>query len=224
MINQTRKSTLQSDVYQSVHVGMQVLAFGLLLSMAAPATAQIYKVVDANGNVSYSDQPSQGATRIQVAPLPSIPPAGASASALTGAMAGTSATGASGAALASTAANAVTQYQVVVSTSASDGFIRKGEALAVRASTVPALAAGDRLVYLLNGQPVGEGATASVPTEFLDRGSYSVMAQVVDAAGQTKGNASASFTVQQGSRLINPAQRQAGISNGGLMRSLGLRK
>lgn len=52
---------------------MRLTAILLLVVMAA-ARAEVYKSIDAHGEVVYSDQPSSGAERVKMPPLPSYTP------------------------------------------------------------------------------------------------------------------------------------------------------
>lgn len=178
----------------------------MLLLMAALTHAEIYKTTDASGQVSYSDQPSAGAVRVQVAPLPTVPPVATTTSV------GTASNNAP-----VSASNVATvqrpSYQLSFQSPGPETYIRRGETLNVAVTLSPALAGGDQIVMLMNGQPVGTGGPqASINTETLDRGSYTITAQVVDTQGQVLATQSASFTVMQASRLINPAARQNQIS------------
>ncbi|HSS46155.1 MAG TPA: DUF4124 domain-containing protein, partial [Burkholderiales bacterium] len=49
-----------------------LLAIALLL-ICTPAPAEIYKQVDAEGRVTYSNIPSKGAQKLHLEPLPSVP-------------------------------------------------------------------------------------------------------------------------------------------------------
>lgn len=48
------------------------LVTGLLFFLAVPASAEVYRNVDAYGNVTYSDEPSEGAEAVQVKPVTTI--------------------------------------------------------------------------------------------------------------------------------------------------------
>jgi hypothetical protein len=50
-----------------------ILVLAALLTVALPASANIYRWVDAQGRVHYSDRPVPGATRVTVATQPSDP-------------------------------------------------------------------------------------------------------------------------------------------------------
>ena len=44
----------------------------LMLLIAGPATAEVYRTVDAQGNVTFSDEPSKGAETVKVKPVTTI--------------------------------------------------------------------------------------------------------------------------------------------------------
>lgn len=59
---------------------MQKLTYALLfgagcLLAAGPASAEIYKVIGADGRVTYTNVPTKGATKLDIDPPPSTPPA-----------------------------------------------------------------------------------------------------------------------------------------------------
>ena len=45
---------------------------GLMLLIAGPVTAEVYRNVDAQGNVTFSDEPSKGAEAVKVKPVTTI--------------------------------------------------------------------------------------------------------------------------------------------------------
>lgn len=45
---------------------------GLLLLIAGPVTAEVYRNVDAQGNVTFSDEPSKGAKTVKVKPVTTV--------------------------------------------------------------------------------------------------------------------------------------------------------
>lgn len=47
--------------------------FLLSALVAVPAQAEIYKLVDSNGHVTYSSSPMKGAKKLDLGPLPTIP-------------------------------------------------------------------------------------------------------------------------------------------------------
>lgn len=71
------RPTVPTGRHCSLHVVLAALAAGIMLA-SGPATAVLYKWVDANGRVSYSDQPPPGNVKAEVvggAPPPSAPDA-----------------------------------------------------------------------------------------------------------------------------------------------------
>ena len=71
------RQTLSAARPLGASVALSVLALGMVLA-AAPASAVLYKWVDANGRVSYSDQPPPGNVKSEIvsgAPVASNPDA-----------------------------------------------------------------------------------------------------------------------------------------------------
>lgn len=159
-----------------------VLALGFVaVPAAAPAGEEpqtgrarpLYKWVDEQGKVHYSDQPRPGAERVELAPLTTFeaapvapprnpyydepPPAG----------------------------SAYTAVSVLQPTA--DQVIWAGEGPVTFAVGVsPALQAGDRVVIYLDGAQLPgtpmTGTSLTVPR--LDRGTHTVTAAVIDASGR----------------------------------------
>jgi len=48
------------------------ITVGLMLLIAGPVTAEVYRNVDAQGNVTFSDEPSKGAETVEVKPVTTI--------------------------------------------------------------------------------------------------------------------------------------------------------
>jgi len=48
------------------------ITVGLMLLIAGPVTAEVYRNVDAQGNVTFSDEPSKGAEAVKVKPVTTI--------------------------------------------------------------------------------------------------------------------------------------------------------
>jgi hypothetical protein len=147
--------------------------------------AAVYKSVDANGNVVYSDSPTKNAKEISLPPIsivPSLSPVDvARASSIPD----------------PNPKPTVTQYQLSFVSPLPDQVIRKPEPVSVNVNSVPALANGDVMTILLNGVVVANGNSATVSTEGLDRGSHSLSARVVNSAGQVVSQASSSLNIQQ---------------------------
>lgn len=171
-------------------LGGVLLAVGLAQAPAGSATT-LYKWVDDDGVVHYSDQPHAGAEKIQVAKPQTYAatrvPKPAPSSTTT------------------QPAPAQGYYRRVQITSPSDGdvFVNTGGRVPVAVDLEPAIAPGHQLWFSLDGQRVESlGVNATEGTlEDVDRGDHTVAVSITDASGNVVANASVSFTVRQPSAI-----------------------
>lgn len=157
----------------------------LLLLLALPASAQIYKYTDANGNTVFTNQPPDGqnaetvelpaTNTVEAQPLTTPPstPAGAVSSA---------------------------SYSVLELTGIpSDQALRANNGtFSVGVQLEPRLAATHRLRLLLDGQPYGQ--PSNVPRLQLinvDRGEHSLAVEILNGEQSIQQSASVTFTVQR---------------------------
>ncbi len=147
-----------------------------LWAAASPA-AQVYRWVDPDGNIQYSDTPRPDA---QVIRIPDAPPAAAPAPE-------PAAPGESPAAPATF--SSYDRIAVVNPPDQTTVWDNSGN-VAVEIAVSPALQAalGHRLVVILNGKPVGEPSTAtSFSVSNLDRDTYTLQARILDGDGRVVG-------------------------------------
>ena len=153
--------------------GIRVLvAIGAALAVAqqTSATTVLYRWVDSDGIVHYSDRPVPGAQKVQISAAQtykSTPVSGATARR-------------------TNTQPAAPQYRSVVVTSPTEGqtFINTGGKIDAGASVDPPLAAGHQLWFLIDGtrQPdPADGLTASFE---LGRGTHTLAAVVTDEQGR----------------------------------------
>lgn len=169
------------------------IALGLsAILVANVSVAAVYKSVDANGNVVYSDEPSKNAKEISLPPIsivPSLTPVDlARASTVQD----------------PTPQPRVTQYQLSFVSPLPDQVIRKPDSVNVTVNSVPALANGDVMTILLDGVVIANGNSATVSTENLDRGTHSLAARVMNANGQVVNQSSSSLNILQ-TNINSPA-------------------
>jgi Domain of unknown function (DUF4124) len=145
----------------------------LMLTSGGSVLAAVYKTIDAQGNVVYTDEPQGNAKPVDLPPLSTIPPPSN---------------------LRQTPASKspdddVTSYeQVSIITPTNDETMRDNTGnVAVSVAVKPALdkSAGHRIQFFLDGQTEGE-PKISDRTVFqgLDRGAHTVEAAVVDGSGK----------------------------------------
>jgi hypothetical protein len=150
-----------------------VSMIGLLMACGA-ASAAVYKSVDAQGNVVYTDDPEGNGEPVKLPPLSTVPPpkylTSPPASTLPGAD-----------------SQAPVYQQLAIAAPASDETLRDNTGdVTVKVALQPALdkAAGHRLQYFLDGQSQGEPATsdkALYPN--VPRGAHTAEVAVVDPDG-----------------------------------------
>lgn len=147
----------------------RLIAALLLPVIAAPAaTAEVYRVVDDQGRVTFTDTPPPDTgERVEIAPLNVLPAARKAAAPLPG-----------------QATGQVAAYRSLVLEGVSQNALLKDpESLTVSASPIPPLQPGHEIVLIHNGAVIGgEGASATV--EQPAAGAHVFSAQVRDARGQ----------------------------------------
>jgi hypothetical protein len=181
---------------------MAKIAHCMLLALAALVVAStclaqtMYRWVDAQGVVHYSDQPQPGA---QAIPLPSAqtyraPPAAPAAPLATTSPAPTASAG----------------YQsCAITQPAADANLFAPEALNISVQVIPALRPGDQVNVTFDGATLPSSAGAmNFELSAPERGTHTISAVVLSAEGQTLCSAAAvSFSVQRPS--LNSPQSPA---------------
>lgn len=165
---------------------MRALLACLLISLALPATAQIYKYTDARGNTVFTDQPPEGqaAQSVELTPtnsvdmqLPRLPTPEASAPEP------------------STPPYKTLQLTDIPSTEA----IRANNgSFTVGVQIEPRLAPGHRLRLLLDGKPHGEPSNVPrLQLNNIDRGEHSLAVEVLSGEQSLQQSQTVTFTVQR---------------------------
>ncbi len=179
---------------------MRTLLFTLLsLACSLALAATVYKWVDENGTVHYSDQPHPNAQKVEVQAAQTYPATAtpSQAAAAANAHAGNEA--------------AERAYRGCAIVSPQDGTqVANVDSLNVSVRTDPAVHGGDQVYLLMDGTALNGGNPTG--TQFsispVDRGSHTLQAVVRDAAGnlmcQTPG---ITVDVHQNS-VLNPANPQ----------------
>lgn len=174
------------------HLGKSARLLLLLLASAAWADATLYRWVDDQGVVHYSDTPQPGAEKVHIAPAQTFPAAPVSA-----------------AQSASSSPAAASQGQsCAITQPAPEQSFYAPETVAVEVQVTPHLEGATQLVVSLDGAAVQPAKSAErgylYQLSNVDRGAHTVTAEVRDGAGHLLCNASpVNFYVQRPS-LLSP--------------------
>ncbi len=165
-----------------------VWLIGILLAVSTPATVlgKIYKSINPDGSIAYSDQPRKDATVVDLLPEPPPPPAKAPvAPPAAAAPAPTGTPPAPGATAEQPAFTGYTSFAIL--TPENDSTVRENSgSVAVILSIEPVLytEGGHKISLLMDGKPVLEGLTApQIQLANVDRGTHTIEAQVFDSTG-----------------------------------------
>lgn len=169
----------------------------LLLASGTVCAGTIYKWVDAQGTIHYSDQPRPGASELQIESAPVRPPAPVVASATT-------------APRAAADGEPFRYDSCAISRPAADETLQNAFSVSVAWQISPALRSGDRVTLALDGKllagvsPTGTSFTIAP----VDRGTHTLMVSILDADGRGVCQSSAvTFHVRQPS-LLQPNRRK----------------
>ena len=158
----------------------------LLLALALPTSAEIYRYTDARGNPVYTNQPPQGVASesVQLGPINTVASPAPAASPDT----------------AQTGTQAPATYSIFEVTGVADGStLRANDGdFAVVISLQPILHDDHQLQLLLDGQPLAPpGRQTRFTLANIDRGEHQLQAVVFHEDKELQRSAGVSFTVQR---------------------------
>ncbi|MFO8141134.1 MAG: DUF4124 domain-containing protein [Marinobacter sp.] len=167
------------------------VATGLLLLASAAAHAEVYRHVDAQGNVTFSDEPMQGSETIRVKPVTTITLPKPEAVMETDRL------------LEEVEREGAAYDSVALAHPENDQAFYSGNGtVTFEVRSTPALRRGHRYEVTLDGQPVGQSSSGSITVNNIDRGSHNAGVHIVDQDGiQVKSGQPVSFTIHRPSRL-----------------------
>jgi hypothetical protein len=172
------------------------LVLALLSAAAGAADTRMYRWVDAQGVVHYSDSPQAGAQAITIAPVQTYkaPPAPRTVTEPSGAASSS----------ASAASDPSTASCSIVSPEPDQTFANP-EAVAVSVAVNPGLQSGEQVAISVDGSMLDPTGTAQAQIAQPSRGSHSVTAVVRDVDGKVRCSTQPlTFNVQRTS-LLSPA-------------------
>ena len=165
---------------------MRPICACLLLALALPASAEIYRYTDERGNPVYTNQPPQGVATesVQLGPTNTV----------------ASPRAASGPDTAQTDTQAPATYDILEVTGVADGSTLRANAgnFAVVISLQPTLHDDHQLQLLLDGQPLAPpGRQTRFTFDSIDRGEHQLQAVVFHEDKELQRSPAVTFTVQR---------------------------
>lgn len=167
-------------------------AICLLAVLSLSATAEIFRYVDDEGNVVFTDQPRKDAKAVEAAvrntytePTPAAPTRPSQGSA------------------ADDAAQLAVYESINIVSPANDESLRENTGqVIVRATSEPPLRAGHTAVLIMDGSPVLSRPALMFTLENVDRGTHTVSVRIQSESGEVFGESEPSqFHLQRFSRL-----------------------
>ncbi len=161
----------------------RLLVLSLLIFTGSVFAETVYKTVDEQGNVIFTDKPSDSAEVIQLQEIQTIenpnpptykPPSNTSKD---------------------DAEESIYQAFSVVSPPEGEGYRNNAGNVDIQLSLVPELRRGHTVIVMMDGNEISEGGALSVSLQNVDRGTHSISARVVDAGGKTLISTSSSFSL-----------------------------
>lgn len=167
------------------------LAIGMLLLASATAHGEVYRHVDAQGNVTFSDEPMQGGETIQVKPVTTITLPKPEAVRETDQL------------LEDVERQGAAYESLSLAYPEDEQAFHSGNGdVTFEVRSTPELRRGHRYEVTLDGQPVGQSSSGSITVNNIDRGTHSAGVHIVDENGiQVKSGQPVSFTIHRPSRL-----------------------
>lgn len=168
----------------------------LLICIMIPSLlqAQVYRSVDKDGNVTYSDKPSKGSVEVEVKELETVKPLETAPP------------------IADKKDNkpAAVYSGIEITSPQDDVSIRENTGnVSVTVSLNPNLKNGHKLVLYLDGEEYASGTTTNFQLQNIDRGSHQLRAAVQNAEGRLLiSSKSITFHLHRFSALFQPPKAQ----------------
>ncbi|EON90624.1 hypothetical protein MARLIPOL_17793 [Marinobacter lipolyticus SM19] len=163
------------------------LISGILVFIAVPTMAEVYRNVDAQGNVTYSDEPSDGAEEVKVKPVTTITlPKPADVREPDKLRKEVEKEG------------SVYDSVRILAPKNDEAFHSGSGDVAFRVTSAPGLRTGHRYEITLDGQPVGQTTSDTLTVRNVFRGTHNAGVHIIDEKGvQVKTGDSVRFTIHR---------------------------
>ncbi len=165
------------------------LIFILFLTFYIPIIfGEVYKTVDEDGNIIFTDRPSTNSEEIKLKELKTtetVKPSSTSSS--------------------STSRGKKTEdfsyKKLSVSNPADGSSIRSNSGnVSISVNSVPSLRSGHRILITMDGKELSKGTSKSVSLTNVDRGTHTITVSIVDSSSNTIISASSSFSILRASQ------------------------
>lgn len=176
---------------------MNILGLLLAIALTAPSmtasAAEVYRQIDSQGNVTFSDQPGKDAEAVQIKPVTTVTLPKMRDLKASSAPTPKSANDRSDSPYNKVAFSAPDNNQAFYSGNGDVTF---------QVTSTPALKNGNEFQITLDGQPVGQSASGTVTVRNVFRGTHNAQVSIVDQKGRTvAAGDSITFTVHRPSVL-----------------------
>lgn len=149
--------------------------FMVIVFLAQMAAADVYKTVDKDGNITYTDKPStEKAEKLELREINTVP--------------GAEPLPQSSPVNSYDSQPAALNYQIAIISPRSDVTIPVGQRdLAIAINLNPGLQQGHLLVYFMNGELLEETTMNNIIVKDVPRGTHTLVVEAIDANGQSLG-------------------------------------
>lgn len=146
-----------------------------ILFLAQLATADVYKTVDKDGNIKYTDKPTtEKAEKLELREINTVP--------------GAQPLPQSNPVNSYDSQPAALNYQIAIMSPRSDVTIPVGQRdLAIAVTLNPGLQQGHLLVYFMNGELLEETTMNNIIVKDVPRGTHTLVVEAIDADGRSLG-------------------------------------
>ena len=171
---------------------MRLLLFCISLTFLTPAFAAVYRSVDADGNIVYTDKPSQDAEKIKIDNVQTVP-AGPDDFKYT-----------------PPEKPDLGNYTKLEIVTPENNHVFTGNTgdVTVSVAIKPALRESDSLIFYMDGQKKGDSRSQTLQMTNLARGTHTVKVDVVNGDGKSlKSSAPVTFTVKRTIGRARPGPR-----------------
>ncbi len=166
-----------------------IISLILLANMGSVVAETVYKTVDENGNIIFTDKPSKNAEEIKLQKLQTIKnpnPAKHTPSPKQAKDKGP-----------------IYKKFLIANPENESGLRSNNGDVTISVTLEPPLRGGHRIIITLDGEEVSNGPVTSVSLQDVDRGTHSISASVVDGKAKNMISTSSNFTL-----LRQPAPRK----------------